>query len=243
MNTVAIIQARMGSSRLPGKVLLDIHGKSMLARVVSRVRLARTPDTIVVASTTEPEDRAIVRECELLRIPAFRGSRDDVLDRYYRAAGAHEADTIIRITSDCPLLDPDVVDATVTAFRKTGVDYASNTVERSFPLGLDVEAFSLRALRAAWELATKPYERAHVTPYIWRNPDRFRAHHLKAEADHSGHRWTVDTEEDLAFVRAVYARLRDPDGFRWRDVLEVVAADPSLEEMNRHVRQKAVEEG
>jgi spore coat polysaccharide biosynthesis protein SpsF len=243
MRTVAIIQARMGSSRLPGKVLKDIAGKTMLARVVGRVRLSEALDEVVVASTTEAEDMAIVRESERLGVPAFRGSRDDVLDRYYQAAKAYKAEAVVRITSDCPLSDPDIVDATVAAFRNTGVDYASNTVERTFPLGLDVEAVSLRSLRAAWEGAKKSYERSHVTPYIWQHPDRFRLYQLKAEADHSGHRWTVDTEADLAFVRGVYARLGDPSGFRWRDVLELVSQDPSLEDLNRHISQKALEEG
>ncbi|TLZ68373.1 MAG: acylneuraminate cytidylyltransferase [Methanobacteriota archaeon] len=243
MRTVAIIQARMGSTRLPGKVLQPIGDKTMLAHVVTRARKASAFNALVVATTTEKADDAIVRECDRLDVPSFRGNPEDVLDRYHAAARQHRADEVVRITSDCPLLDPEVVDGVVGALHEDHADYASNTVERTFPLGLDAEALTSQALRTAWEQAKKPYERAHVTPYIWQHPDRFRIRQLKAEANFSDHRWTVDTREDLAFVRAVYARLHDPERFGWRDVLELVRADPSLEDLNRHVRPKALEEG
>jgi len=243
MTTVGIIQARMGSRRLPGKVLRDIQGKTMLERVVERARQARSLDAFVVATTTEAQDVAVVQECTRLGVPSFRGSQDDVLDRYHHAATESHAEEVVRITSDCPLLDPEVVDRVVGALHEDHADYASNTVQRTFPLGLDAEAFTVRALRAAWEQAKLPYERAHVTPYIWQHPNLFRIRQWKAEGNFSDHRWTVDAPEDLAFVRAVYARLRDPEQFGWRDVLELVREDPSLEKLNWHVRQKSLEEG
>lgn len=243
MKAVAIIQARMGSTRLPGKVLQDIRGKTMLARVLERAGQASTLDTIVVATTTDPADEAVVEECGRVGITSFRGSPQDVLDRYYRAAKVHRAEVVVRITSDCPLLDPEIVDRVVERLRKGGRDYVSNTVERSFPLGLDVEAFKFPALQKAAEEAKKDYERAHVTPYIWQHPDQFRIAQVKARGDFSRHRWTVDTAEDLEFVREVYERLTDTERFRWRDVLDLVTADSSLEARNRHVHQKALEEG
>jgi spore coat polysaccharide biosynthesis protein SpsF len=243
MRTIGIIQARMGSTRLPGKVLAKIGDKSMLARVVIRSRQASTLDSITVATTTESTDDAIVRECERLGVPSFRGNPEDVLDRYYSAATKNGAEEVVRITSDCPFLDPPIVDQIVGLLHQNRADYASNTVERTFPLGLDAEAFTFQALQTAWKEAKKPFERAHVTPYIWQRPDRFRIRQVKADADYHAHRWTVDTPEDLEFARATYARLRDREGFGWREVLRLVQEDPALEALNRHVRQKALEEG
>ncbi len=243
MRTIAIIQTRMGSKRLPGKVLKKIGDRTMLARVIERARQASAVDAIVVATTTDRGDDAVLRECKRLGVASFRGSSEDVLDRYHAAATEHRAVEVVRITCDCPLLDPEVVDRVVGALREGRSDYASNTVERTFPLGLDAEAFTFQALRTAWKEAKKPYERAHVTPYLWQHPDLFRIRQVKADGDFHTHRWTVDTPEDLEFIRAVYARLRDPERFTWRDVLGVVQADPALEAINRHVRQKSLEEG
>ncbi len=243
MKTVAIVQARMGSTRLPGKVLQDIGGRTMLARVLERVGRAHLVDGLVVATTTGPEDEAILQECHRLRIPVHRGSAEDVLDRYHDAARVFDADPVVRITSDCPLLDPGVLDETVALFRRESPDYASNVTARSYPQGLDVEVIRRSALEAAWHAATKPYERVHVTPFIYRHQDRFRIATLRADADYSGYRWTVDTADDLAFVRAVYARLGGDGPFGWRAVLDLLAREPQLLEINRHVRQKALEEG
>ncbi len=243
MKPIAIIQARMGSTRLPGKVLMDIGGRSMLARVVERTRQSKCVDGTIVAATTNPQDEALVSECRNLAVPLFRGSEDDVLDRYYRAAIEHDADPVVRITSDCPLLDSQVVDQVVASFVETSPDYASNVTSRTFPLGLDVEVVSREALDRAWREADKSYERVHVTPYINRHPERFRLATVSAGQDYSGYRWTVDTPEDLAFVRAVYARLGRNGRFGWRDVLALVRREPGLIELNRGVRQKALEEG
>lgn len=243
MKTVAIIQARMGSTRLPGKVLMDIAGRSMLAWVVSRTRCAAAIDEVVVATTESPADDAIVAECASMDVPVFRGSEDDLLDRYHRAAEAFEADTVVRITSDCPLIDPEVIDRVVAEFTDNPVDYACNTLARCYPRGLDVEVFSRAALEEAWHRADRPHERVHVTPYIHGNPKRFKLRSVPCEDDHSDLRWTVDTAEDLEAVRGIAEALGGRDDFGWRDALEVVRRNPHLADINRSVRQKALEEG
>lgn len=240
---VAIIQARMGSTRLPGKALIDIGGMSMLARVVRRVQRARTIAGVVVATTVGAADDAIVAECARLGVPTTRGSEDDVLDRYYQAAVAHQAQVIVRITSDCPLIDPDVIDLVVQAFQQAAPDYASNTLERRYPRGLDLEVFSFAALEQAWREAAEPYQRAHVTPFLYQHPERFRMLAVSGADDHSAHRWTVDTPEDLAFVRAVYARLGDADAFSWRAVLDLIEREPALAAINAHIEQKELRQG
>ncbi len=241
MSCVAIIQARMGSNRLPGKVLEDVGGASVLARVVRRAGRARTLDAVVVATTSEARDNAVVQECRTLGVRAFRGSEDDVLDRFYRAARAADASTVVRICADCPLIDPQVIDLVVGSFFERRADYASNTLERTFPRGLDLEAMSLEALTRAWRRATDPPERVHVTPYIYRHPELFRLASVTSDSDRSHHRWTVDTAEDLAFVRELYARLDNGERFHWRDAAAVLEDEPELADLNRHVPQKPLE--
>jgi spore coat polysaccharide biosynthesis protein SpsF len=243
MSIVCIIQARMGSTRLPAKALADIGGMSMLARVVRRAGRARALDLVAVATTTEPVDAAIVAECERLAVPVTRGSQDDVLDRYYQAARAHAAELVVRITSDCPLIDPQVIDEVVGAFLAARPDYASNVVERRYPRGLDVEVFSFAALERAWREAGEEYQRAHVTPFLYQRPDLFRVLSVPGGADHGGHRWTVDTPEDLAFARAIYARFANDDGFGWGEALELVEREPALAAINAHVEQKELRQG
>ncbi len=243
MRTVAIIQAHMGSTRLPGKVLADIHGRTMIARVVERTRRSRRVEDVVLAATTHPQDAPLLEEATRLGVSVFRGSEQDVLDRYVRCAQESNADPVVRITSDCPLLDPELVDRVVDAFRSSPCDYASNLLDRTYPQGLDVEVVSGQALERAWREAREPWERVHVTPYINRHPDRFRLVGVRAEADFSRFRWTVDTSEDLAFVREVYARMAPRTDFGWKEVLALLGREPELLEINRHVRQKAPEEG
>ena len=242
MKTVAIIQARTGSTRLPGKVLADIGGRSMLARVVRRASRAQRIDAVVVATTNQDSDQALVDAGQRLGVEVFRGSEDDVLDRTYRAAKACGAQAVVRITSDCPLIDPAVVDGVVGAFEAERPDYASNTQDRTFPRGLDTEVMTFEALERAWNEARKPYQRAHVTAYLYQHPETFRVLQVTGEEDFSAHRWTVDTEADLQLVRAIYRRF-DDDTFGWRQVLEVLAREPELVALNRHVQQKALEEG
>lgn len=243
MNVVAIIQARMGSTRLPGKVLRDVVGETMLARVIERVQIARMLDAVLVATTVAPADDAIVTACDHLGVPVFRGSEQDVLDRYWQAACACDADVIVRITADCPLIDPRVLDHVVAAFLEAQPDYASNVLERTFPRGLDTEVMTRATLERAWQQADQPYQRSHVTPYIYQHPERFRLLSVKAEADHSYLRWTVDTAPDLAFVQAVFAQFGNDGTFSWRAVLDLLARAPELAEINLDIQQKALHEG
>jgi spore coat polysaccharide biosynthesis protein SpsF len=243
MSTVAIIQARMGSTRLPGKVLRKIEGKSMLARVAGRLRQASLLDAIVVATTDQSRDDAIVEECRRIPVAVFRGSELDVLDRYFMAAQAHRSDTVVRVSADCPLIDPEVVDQVVGVFGHEKPDYASNTLERTYPRGLDTEVMTFGCLQRAWTEAHEPYQRVHVTPYIYQNPDKFRLRSIISEKDYSHYRWTVDTPEDLQFVRTLYALLENEDRFSWREVLRVLSQNSGLDSLNQHIRQKDLEAG
>jgi spore coat polysaccharide biosynthesis protein SpsF len=242
MSIVAIIQARMGSTRLPGKALRDICGRTMLARVVRRTRRSRLVDEVIIATTIEPSDKAIVDECKLLGVPFFRGSEQDVLDRYYRAARTFSADSIVRVTSDCPLIDAEIIDKVVRAFLNDSPDYASNTLVSTYPRGLDVEIFSMYALEKAHARASRDYQRVHVTPYIYQNPELFRLLSVTGDEDYSRYRWTVDTNEDLDLVLAIYDRLGRDDCFSWKDVLRLLEKEPDLAEINRHISQKSLEE-
>lgn len=243
MKIVAIIQARMGSSRLPGKTLAKISGRSMLALVCHRLGQAALLDELVVATSLQPADGKIMAECRRLRVACFRGSEHDVLDRYHEAAERHAADVVLRITADCPLIDPQVVDRVVAAFLAERPDYASNTLQRSWPRGLDAEVIGAAALAWAAREATAAHERVHVTPYIYRRPDSFRLVSVTGLEDHSHQRWTVDWPQDLEFVRAVYRRLGTEGTFSWRDVEALLAREPALAELNRHVAQKELVEG
>jgi len=238
---VAIIQARMGATRLPGKVLMDVAGQPMMARVVNRSRRAKGLDAVVIATTTQPVDDAIVRLCHEQGWLLFRGSEEDVLDRYYRAALALEADVVVRITSDCPLIEPELIDSSVATFlpHRPPLDYLSNTLVRTFPRGLDVEVMSFKVLKRAWQEEDNPAWREHVTPYIWRQPDKFKIRNVTNDEDYSHMRWTVDTAEDLAFVRKVYEYFKN-DTFSWREVLELLKEHPEWLEINRDVQQKVV---
>jgi spore coat polysaccharide biosynthesis protein SpsF len=241
MKVVAIVQARMESTRLPGKVLMDLSGETMLSRVVGRVRRAKLINEVLVATTDGAADDAIVAECRKVSVPVSRGDQNDVLDRYFRAAQLSKADVIVRITSDCPLIDPEVTDKTVAAFLEKLPDYASNTLERTYPRGLDTEVISFAALSRAWQVARKPYEREHVTPYIIEHPAEFKHVSVTGYEDFSQHRWTVDTAEDLALVRAIYSRLNGDGMFSGPAVLDLLQREPELLELNRSVNQKAVQ--
>lgn len=241
MRIVAIIQARMNSNRLPGKVLEDICGKSMLSRVVDRVNCATSLDKVVVATSDTIVDDSVENECHKLGISVFRGSEDDVLDRFFQAALVHKAEGVVRITADCPLIEPTIIDKVVQAFLSSDVDYDSNTLIRTYPRGLDVEVVSLRALTIAWKNSIKPYHRAHVTPYIYENANLFKLLSITNSSDWSRYRWTVDTPEDLQFVRRVYEILGGNNLFSWTDVLKLCAREQSLVELNCHVQQKSLE--
>jgi spore coat polysaccharide biosynthesis protein SpsF len=243
MRIVAIIQARMGSTRLPGKVLKDLGGETVLARVIDRVRRASEIEEVVIATTRQPDDDRIVDECRRLAVRVYRGETNDVLDRYYHASEEVRAEAIVRITSDCPLIEPEITDATVRAFLERRPDYASNVLQRTYPRGLDTEIMTRDALARSWRQAKEPYQREHVTPYIYENADQFSLHSVKGETDYSCHRWTLDEPEDMVFLRAVYERLEGDRSFSWRDVLALLDREPGLIEVNRHVSQKALHEG
>ena len=242
MNIVAIIQARMGSSRLPGKVSMDLGGETVLGRVVRRLQRSRHISKIVVATTTVPADEVIVAECDRLEVLCFRGSEHDVLDRYYQAARANAADAVVRITSDCPLIDPELVDETVEVFRDEHADYASNVFPRTYPRGLDTEVFSFDALDRAWREAREAHQREHVTPYLYEHPQIFKLASLSGAADYSRYRWTLDTREDLELLRAIYSRFDGRDDFSWQEVLCLMEREPELADLNSQVLQKSVRE-
>ncbi len=240
MKRVAILQARMGSTRLPGKILKPILGKPMLAYQLERLQRCRHIDQLIVASTIIPADDPLATFCEALAIPLYRGSEQDVLARYHDAAIHTAADVIIRLTGDCPLIDPAVVDAVIETYQNTQpeADYVSNTLERTFPRGLDVEVFSSAVLEKAHKHATEPHEREHVTPYIYRHPAQFRLRQYRQTQCYSHLRWTVDTPEDFELVEKVITALypSNPD-FSQADVLELLDKNPTWASINAHVEQ------
>jgi spore coat polysaccharide biosynthesis protein SpsF len=242
----AIIQARMSSSRLPGKVLQDIAGLPMLAHVVNRVRRAKLIDEVVVATTIDPSDDPIEEYCLRNEIDFYRGSLFDVLDRYYECALEYEADVVVRITADCPVIDPAVVDLTVKEFLERGVDFAANRLpppwHRTFPIGLDTEVCSMAALERAWLEATEKHEREHVMPFLYVEPGRFKIYQVDTDPNYGGMRWTVDTPEDLAFIRKVFEAFAGRDDFSWLEVLKLVQERPELTEINAGIRHKVFDE-
>ena len=232
MKTVAVIQARMGSSRLPGKVLAEISGVPMLMHVVRRVREAATVDEVILATTTSTADDAVADFCRREKITCHRGSEDDVLDRFYQAAQNTGAEVVVRITGDCPLIDPEVIDRVVRVAQDGDCDYAANVIRYTYPDGLDVEAFSFAALQRAWNEAAKSSQREHVTTFL-RTEDGIRRHNVEHDLDLSSrhYRWTVDTAADLEFVRAVYRAFEPRTNFRLGDILDLLDRQPALTAM------------
>ena len=243
--TVAIIQARLGSSRLPGKILLDIAGQSMLERVVARVGQAKLADQVVIATTTESTDDPLIEYCEARNWSYYRGSEHDVLDRYLETARRFSATRVVRITSDCPLIDPEVIDQLVqlstASTAQAEFEYCCNFYpERHFPRGLDCECISTQALERIARLATSPEHREHVTLYAYRNPERFSIGSLKSSSDFSGFRWTVDTPEDLELIRTIYHHFESLGvyQFDWKQTIAACQANPHWQEINQLVVQK-----
>jgi len=239
---VAIVQARMSSTRLPGKVLMDIAGTSMLARSVRRLSRVESLSEVVVATTIEKSDDPIVEQCEINGWKYFRGSQEDVLDRYHAAATSFRADSVVRITSDCPMIDPGIVDAVLDEYVKWegDVDYLSNMIpRRTYPRGLDTEVFTFDALDLAWRQDKNPSLREHVTQYILRHPGIFRIRGIMNDIDYSSMRWTVDTPEDLRFARTVLENFQN-DQFTWKEIVEFLQARPEILEINKEIRQKAL---
>ena len=233
----------MGSTRLPGKVLMDIAGESMLARVIGRVRLATTIDRVIVVTTTNRLDDALAAAAAGLGVDVYRGSESDVLDRYYQAATQHGLDVVARVTADCPLLDPDVLDRVVRAVTdaRPPVDFAANTLERTFPRGLDVEVATMSALSRVWTTATSASDREHVFPCIYRDQEAFSTISIQNDVDRSDLRWTVDTVEDLELVRRLFLELGGAP-FGWTDVVAICDLRPELVGINADVLQKPLHE-
>lgn len=225
---LALIQARMGSSRFPGKVLEDLSGHPMLWHVVERVRRAGRVDKVVVATTDRAVDDPVAAFCEQEGVGCFRGNEQDVLDRFYQAAKANHADVVVRITADCPLIDSGVIDKVLARFECGDCDYACNVIRYTYPDGLDTEVFSFAALERAWREAGKPSEREHVTPYL--RTEKFRTANVESEVPVSpaDFRWTVDHPEDLEFVRKVYAAFSENGDFGFREVFTLLKERPDL---------------
>lgn len=232
---LAVIQARMGASRLPGKILADIAGKPALAHVVERVAACRLVDRILVAMPEGKADDQAADVARSLGADVFRGAMDDVLDRYYRAASLSRPEVVVRVTADCPLLDPDLTGRVIEILRDGGFDYASSALIPSFPDGLDVEAMTFATLETAWREARSMPDREHVTPYVRTRPERFRQAALVRNEDISHLCWALDTEDDLAFQRAVHDRLDPADHahLRYGAVLSILRAEPELALINR----------
>jgi spore coat polysaccharide biosynthesis protein SpsF len=231
----------MGSTRLPGKVLKDLEGETVLARVVNRTRRANLLNEVVVATSVLPADDVIVKECERLKVAWFRGDEADVLDRYYRTAQQFAADAVVRVTADCPLSDPELIDEHVRRLlhRWTEVDFVTNMVKQTFPLGLAVEAMPADVLSRMKRLSQTSELKEHVTTLAYVEPEWFRIDHILYPGDLSHLRWTLDTPEDLELVRLIFQHFGN-DHFSWRDVLPVLEQHPGWSEINRAIPQKTI---
>ena len=258
---VAIIQGRMSSSRLPGKILADIAGQPMLQRVFARTSRSASVTETVFATTTDPTDDPVAEYCDFSGIPCTRGSQFDVLDRYHQAAKQTKADIVVRITADCPVIDPALIDDVVNTLLEDEYDFVCNRLPppwtRTYPIGLDVEACTFKVLEEAWKEAKEPQHREHVMPFFYEgvelsavsrqqskgiSPRGFRIGLLNHITDFGGYRWTVDTPEDLEFIHQVYGRFDGRDDFTWKEVLDLVHDEPKLMEINAGVQHKTLKD-
>lgn len=238
MKVLGILQARISSTRLPGKVLKPILGEPMLVRQIERVRRAATIDRLVVATSTDTGDDSLAALCARIGVDCVRGSLDDVLDRFCQAAQRHPAEHLVRLTGDCPLADPEVIDAVVRFHIDGGYDYSSNTLHPSFPDGLDVEVCRAAVLAEAGREARSAFEREHVTPFIYRRPERYRLGDFRRSPDLSALRWTVDNPEDFELVRRIYEALYpSKPNFALDDILVLFEKHPELAKINAVYRR------
>jgi len=237
MKIIAIIQARLGSTRLPGKVLLDLEGRTVLEHVIRRVKSSKLVNNVIVGTTINKDDLEIVKLCADLGINVYCGSEDDVLDRYYQTARLFKADHIVRITSDCPLIDPMVIDEVITLHMREKADYTSNTLKETYPDGEDIEVFTFAALKEAWKRAKLSSEREHVTPFMRKNP-AFKLSNLEYNNDLSHKRWTLDNPEDYDFIKLIYQNIytKNPD-FGMEEILEFIDKNPDIEKINRNINR------
>ena len=241
MQILGLLQARTSSSRLPGKVLKPILGEPMLVRQLERVSRAQSLDHLIVATSSDPSDDAIEALCRSANVACFRGSLDDVLDRFYQAALAFRPfrpGHIVRLTGDCPLADPDLIDRVVSFHLAGDYDDSGNAVVATFPDGLDVEIVRFSILEQAWQEAVRPFDREHVTMFIHAHPERFRIGSYENPINLSHLRWTVDEAEDFALVTAIYEALypKNP-AFTTADILDLLARRPELSNMNQRIER------
>ncbi|NUT36306.1 MAG: glycosyltransferase family protein [Hamadaea sp.] len=242
MKTLGIIQARMGSERLPGKVLRPLAGRSVLSRVVRAVHESGAVDKVVVATTVEEIDDEVAAECARMGVDVFRGPVDDVLTRFLGALAGHPAETVMRFTADCPLLDPEIIATGAKVFHSVpGTDYLSTSIARTLPRGLDVEMIRADTLRALDGLATG-YHRTHVTSYVYTHADRFRIMGLTLPPDRTSLRLTLDTPEDLRLIEEIVAHFGDTS-VSLQKMTEWLAANPDVAAINAHIEQKALNQG
>jgi spore coat polysaccharide biosynthesis protein SpsF len=258
---IAIIQGRMSSSRLPGKILAEIAGQPMLQRVFARTSRAATVTETIFATTTDPSDDPVAEYCDFSGIPFTRGSLYDVLDRYYQTAKGAKADVVVRVTADCPVIDPVLIDEVANTLIEADYDFAANRLpppfHRTYPIGLDVEACSFKNLEQAWKEASETFHREHVMPYFYEgvqlslvsrqlsegvSPRGYKVALRNHTTDFGDYRWTVDTPEDLEFMRQVYNRIDGRDDFTWKDVLYLVHSEPELMKINSGVHHKTLKD-
>jgi spore coat polysaccharide biosynthesis protein SpsF len=237
--TLVVVQARTGSTRLPGKILMPLAGAPLLVRMIERVRAATSSFDVVVATTTDAVDDAVVELCRASGIDSFRGHPTDLLDRHYQAALARGADVVLKIPSDCPLTDPAVIDRVLSVYRAAPerYDFVSNLHPATYPDGNDVEVIPMRALEIAWREANRPHEREHTTPFLWDEPERFRVGNVAWESGNDfsmSHRFTIDYAEDYALIAAVYDALYTPARpvFSLGDIVDFLAARPDVFALN-----------
>jgi spore coat polysaccharide biosynthesis protein SpsF len=239
---VAIVQGRMASSRLPGKILADLNGQPVLAWVVRRAQRAAGIDQVVVATSVSAEDDVVEAFCREAGLACSRGSLHDVLDRYLTAAHSHDAEVIVRLTGDCPFIDPGMLSDNLHTFlaAQPPLDFAANRLpgDRTIPIGLDAEFCTIAALEIAWREATEPHQREHVMPFFYEHPERFKILHIKHTPDYGTLRWTVDTPEDLELARRIAAAFPD-DTFTWQDILALFERQPELAAINAGVQHKS----
>lgn len=232
----AIVQARMGSTRLPGKVMKPLCGKPILWHIITRISYSKQIEKIIIATTDKEEDKVIVKLAEEMGVAFYRGSSDDVLDRYYQAARKFNVDPVVRITADCPLIDPEIMDNIIDYYLKGDYDYVSNGLKPTLPDGLDTEVFSFKSLEKAWAEAKKPSEREHVTSYIYNHPELLKIHNYENDVDLSGMRWVVDEEADYQFISEVYKNLyKDGKIFYVKDIIRLLEEMPELLKLNKGI--------
>lgn len=235
---LALIQARMGSTRLPGKVLKPLAGIPVIEHVVHRVRSAAMVDDVMVVTSIDPSNIPLIHVVSGLGCRVFVGSEDDVLDRFWQATRLTDADHLVRVTADCPVIDPDVIDSVIRLHVAEKNHYTSNTDPPTWPDGLDVEVMTRAALETAWSKARSTPEREHVTPYIRNNPQLFKTGGLRSPVDLSVHRWTLDQDEDYALLQSVFDELYKPSGiFRHGEILDLLLRKPELTDVNATIQR------